>query len=162
NSAHSGGGGVYGSTDGKYYNCILYYNSALSGSNYSAGVGYNYCCTTPSAGFSTITNAPLFLDQAGGNFRLQPNSRCINAGNNSYAVGTDLDFKARIAGGTVDIGAFEYIGQATGTFAVWLQQYRLATNGSADFLDSDGDGFNNWQEWQAGTVPTNALSLLKI
>jgi hypothetical protein len=143
-------------------NCILYYNSAPSGANYYQGISYNNCCTTPSPDFTTVTNPPQFLDQGGGNFRLQPNSRCINAGNNTYAQGTDLDLKPRIAGGTVDIGAFELAGQATGSFAAWLQQYRLSTNGSADFLDSDGDGLNNWQEWQAGTVPTNALSVLKM
>src|SRR5947208_8478366 len=37
------------------------------------------------------------------------------------------------------IGAFEFAGQATGLFTAWLQQYLLSTNGSADFLDSDGD-----------------------
>jgi hypothetical protein len=131
NSANTGGG-VYGSTDGIMNNCILYYNSASGGSNYSAGSSNNYCCTTPSPGFSTVTNPPQFLDQAGGNFRLQPNSRCINAGNNVYAHGsTDLDFRARIAGSTVDIGAFEFAGQAVGSFTVWLQQYHLPTNGSA-------------------------------
>ena len=43
------------------------------------------------------------------NLRLQPNSPCINAGDNSYVTGaTDLDGNPRISGGTVDIGAYEY------------------------------------------------------
>jgi hypothetical protein len=35
---------------------------------------------------------------------------------------------------------------------------RLAVKGS----QSDYDGHNNWQEWLAGTNPTNALSALRM
>lgn len=44
----------------------------------------------------------------------------------------------------------------------WLEQYGLAVDGSADLLDQDGDGHTTLQEWSAGTVPTNALSVLRI
>jgi hypothetical protein len=73
----------------------------------------NYCCTTPDPGSGTgnFTSAPLFVDYAGGDLRLQTGSPCINAGNNAYAVGTtDLADQARIIGGTVDVGAYEYQG----------------------------------------------------
>src|SRR5262249_53010683 len=80
-----GGGGAYFST---LNNCILYYNTGPA-ANYDA-YQLNYCCTTPQpdAGFGDITNEPAFMDLANGNFRLQSNSPCINAGNNAYVVGT--------------------------------------------------------------------------
>src|SRR5262249_47104439 len=52
--------------------------------------------------------------------------------------------------------------QSAGTFHSWLAAYGLPSNGSADYLDSDGDGVNNWQEYLAGTVPTNSGSVFKI
>jgi len=45
---------------------------------------------------------------AGSDLHLQSNSPCINSGNNAFASGVDLDSKARISGGTVDMGAYEY------------------------------------------------------
>jgi hypothetical protein len=47
-------------------------------------------------------------------------------------------------------------------FHTWLGSYGLPTDGSADFTDADGDGLNNWQEYLAGTNPTNAASVFKV
>jgi hypothetical protein len=143
------------------YNCILYSN----GWNYDDSSALNYCCTTPmpASGVSNITNAPLFVDQANGDFRLQLTSPCINAGNNAYGVGaTDLDGNLRIIGGTLDMGAYEYQTVVGSAFYAWLQSYGLPTDGSADYADADGDGLNNYQEWVSGTNPTNALSVLRL
>jgi Zn-dependent metalloprotease len=46
--------------------------------------------------------------------------------------------------------------------SAWLLQFDLPTDGSADYIDSDNDGMSNWEEWMAGTVPTNPLSFLQI
>jgi hypothetical protein len=153
-----GAGG--GSCEDVLNNCIVYYNANDDDFNSSQ----NYCCSSGYVGgVGNITNAPCFVDQANGNLRLQSNSPCINAGNNSYVTGsTDLDGNPRIVGGTVDMGAYEYQTPTSIISYAWLQQYGLPTDGSADFIDSDGDGMNNWQEWRTGTVPTNAASVLKM
>ncbi len=161
NTANSFGGGAFGCTLG---NCIAYYNTAGVGSNYYSGTLTN-CCTfpLPPGGAANFTNAPLFINLAGGNLRLQSNSPCINGGNNSFiSINTDLDGRPRIVGGVVDVGAYEFQGAGLGEFIGWLGQNDLPTDGSADFTDPDTDGLNNWQEWSAGTVPTNSLSVLTM
>jgi hypothetical protein len=143
-------------------NCIVYHNPS---GNYAGNVSFNHCCTwpLPTSGVGNITNEPAFVDLEGGNLRLQPNSPCINAGNNAYSSGTtDLDGNPRIVGGTVDIGAYEFQTPASLLSYAWAQQYGLPTDGSADFTDNDTDLLNNWQEWRAGTIPTNALSVLRL
>ncbi|HWW02542.1 MAG TPA: IPT/TIG domain-containing protein [Candidatus Acidoferrum sp.] len=52
--------------------------------------------------------------------------------------------------------------QAVIDFHAWLAAHGLPSDGSADYLDSDGDGMNNWQEYVAGTDPTNANSVFRI
>ncbi len=159
NSATNSGGGAYGGT---LNNCIAYYNTAPTGANYDGQYTLDYCCTTPlpTYGMGNVTNVPLFVDTNGwANLRLQSNSPCINAGNNSYAVGsTDLDGNPRIKGGTVDIGAYEFQAPSSIISYAWLQQFGLPINSSTDAADPDGDGVNNYHEWLAGTNPTNALS----
>jgi hypothetical protein len=124
----------------------------------------NYCCTTPlPSGAGNFTNAPNFVNSAAGNYRLQTNSPCINAGNNAYVTSsTDLDRRPRVVGSAVDIGAYEFQGAGMGEFIGWLQQYGLLTDGSADYADSDGTGMNNWQKWIAGLNPTNPASVLAM
>ena len=61
---------------------------------------------------------------------------------------------------TSSVARFTY--QSLDPFHAWLASYGLPSDGSADYLDSDGDGLNNWQEYLAGTNPTNASSVFKI
>ena len=60
------------------------------------------------------------------------------------------------------MGAYEYQGNGSGEFFAWLQGYELPTDSSSDYVDSDGDGMNNWQEWWAGTSPTNPASVFAV
>ena len=161
NSANTNAGGAWLAN---FNNCVVYYNAAPQNTNYFLG-RLNNCCTTPlpSVGSNNITVEPLFVNLAGGDYHLSFNSPCINSGNNAYVVSaTDLDGNPRIVGGTVDIGAYEYQTPTSVISYAWLQQYGLPTDGSADYADPDGDGLNNYQEWIAGTNPTNALSVLAM
>ena len=157
------GGGIYDSTA---QNSILYYNT--NGDVYPNSVQYplNYCCTSvlvPNNSFHDITNTPLFVNLAGGDFHLQPNSPCINSGNNAYVNSAiDLDGNPRIVGGTVDIGAYEYQTPTSIISYAYLQQYGLPTDGSVDFADLDGTAFNVYQDWIAGLNPTNPASVLSM
>jgi hypothetical protein len=156
------GGGVNGTA---LLNCISYFNAATVGdTNYYSGSVFSNCCTIPwpTNSISTITNEPLFLSVGSGDYRLNSNSPCINSGNNSHAITTqDLEAHSRIRGGTVDIGAYEFQSPASLLSYAWLLQYGFPVDGSVDFLDLDGDGMNTWQEWRAGTDPTDALSALR-
>lgn len=77
-------------------------------------------------------------------FHLQSNSPCI------------------IAGGTVDLGAYEYQTPVSLISYAWLEQYGLSITTNTDTADADGDGMDNYQEWIAGTIPTNASSVLAM
>jgi hypothetical protein len=85
-------------------------------------------------GEGNIDTDPLFMNQAGGNYHLRPNSPCINAGDNSAVpsgVTTDLDSKPRIINGTVDMGAYEYE----------QQRPRII------YVDAGASGENNGSSW---------------
>jgi hypothetical protein len=166
NTAGEAGGGAY---DAVLNNCIVFNNNAPTSPNYFSyrpeQIELSYCCTVPLplAGVGNITNPPLFVDFIGGNLRMQSNSPCINAGNNRYApMDADLDGNPRVAGGTVDIGAYEFQHPASVVSYAWLQQFGLPADGSADYSDPDRDGMNNWQEWNCWTDPTDSLSVLRL
>ncbi len=166
NSAKESGGGVAGST---LNNCLVYFNTAPNGPNWSADdqaslPGFAFACTTPlPPGPGNIALDPLFINAAGGDFRLRPDSPCINAGSNEFVFGeTDVAGNPRIISGTVDIGAYESQGSGSVISYAWLQSYGLPTDGAADFADPDTDGLNTWQEWRCQTDPSNVLSVLRL
>jgi hypothetical protein len=157
----------------------VYYNAAtspgLASSNYLAGGLANlyYCCTTPTGYYTwyCFTNEPLLMNLAGGDLHLQPNSPCINSGDNNnnnlgpgthYQLATDFDGNPRIISSAVDVGAYEFLSPASVLPYSWLWQYGFATDGSADFADSDGDGMSNYAEQRANTDPTSAISVLAV
>jgi hypothetical protein len=154
-----------------YYltNCVLYSNTRVGAVTNCIGEGglLVNCCVFPlpaaTNGWANFTNDPAFVDFLNGDFRLQSNSPCINAGNNApVGSATDLDGNLRIMGGTVDVGAYEFQNPASTISYAWLQRYGLATDGSADNVDTDHNGMNNWQKWVAGLDPTDPSSVLQM
>ena len=63
---------------------------------------------------------------------------------------------------TSTVARFTFDSQSQIDFHAWLAAHGLPSDGSADYLDSDGDRMNNWQEYVAGTDPTNANSVFRI
>lgn len=72
------------------------------------------------------------------------------------------DYYGNIAEKTFEIFVEAVPVTSSGIPIWWLQEYNLATDGSDDFVDTDGDGHSNFEEWIAGTVPTDPASVLKI
>ncbi|MEY4918258.1 MAG: hypothetical protein RL616_2171, partial [Verrucomicrobiota bacterium] len=144
-------GGPLGSCTLK--NCIDYYNFAYNTTPDSGTSStFTNCCVFPAqaTGANNVTNSPSFVDLAGGDYHLSGTSPCINAGNNSFmSVTNDLDGNPRMVGGTVDIGAYEFQYQATGTFYVSLsnalpvfpfQTWDTAATNIQDAIDAAASG----------------------
>jgi hypothetical protein len=158
NAAGSSVGAVENSA--ALYNCIVYYNTAPVSPN---GIGKfeNICLEPPLPGGSGFTNEPQFVNRAAGDYRLSSNSPCINSGRNAFITNTtDLDGNPRFVVGTVDIGAYEFQSPSSAISYFWLQQYGFPINALTDSGDADNDGADNYEEWFARTVPTNAASVL--
>ena len=100
-------------------NSVVYNNTDTVNNrpcNFSSST-FSHSCTTPlpTNGPGNITNAPLFIDAARGDFRLQPVSPCIDAGTNlSALISNDLAGLRRPLDGNrdgtggFDIGAYEF------------------------------------------------------
>ncbi len=92
----------------------LYVNGHVNGSttvrynDYCVGVTYNASVS------NNICTAPGFVDAAGDNYHLAPNSDLIDAGSTSpsYLPPVDFDGQARVQGAGIDIGADEFSGVA--------------------------------------------------
>jgi len=113
NQAGTSGGGLYLDGVGSGTNNIIYFNTAANAANFTntaGNAGLNYSCVIPAVGGNgNITNDPFFKNFAGGDYRLQKSSPCINKGiNQSWMTGAvDLDGNVRIRYGIVDMGAYE-------------------------------------------------------
>ncbi len=101
------------------------------------------------AGSNILTADPLFVDGAGGNYRLQPQSPAVDAGNNAFnTTRLDLAGNQRIINAIIDLGAFEstvVIPTATPTSTstptpTATQSLTQGIVGGRTWVDLDADG----------------------
>ena len=105
------GGGVNASI---LKNCIVYYNTAKISNNIN-NCTVSYSCSPELHSSGNISAPPQFVSTNTSNYRLIPDSSCIEAGNNAYAISElDLDGNKRIIGCRIDMGAYEYANVITG------------------------------------------------
>ncbi len=161
------GGGVYEGT-GQY--SIIYHNTAwVEGPNVSGGT-WDTCCVTPDPGGpGHITSDPMLLSV--GNFRLGPNSPCIDAipmappgpDHDLDGIPRPLDGNASGEAG-FDIGAHEYIHPTADTDGDGLSDYDEIHIYGTDPTnpDTDGDGQSDYEEIVAGTDPLDPESFFAI
>jgi hypothetical protein len=103
-------------------------------------------------GPGNINADPLFIDPDNGDFRLSPDSPCIDAGKNAFVpkgVLRDLDGNPRFVadacagagGATVDMGAYEFQGTSCdlGTMMQMLTAWGGCTDCRRCRYDFDGD-----------------------
>jgi len=191
----------------KIRNCIVWDGEDEIDNNDDSSISINYSCIQggeaseppmppwpwpPSGNVGNIVDDPLFFNAYGAdniagteddNFRLMPNSPCIDMGSNDTdpaLPAKDLDGNPRIVDGTVDMGAYESPCQGfllsrqpvpvregqTGTFTVAMAmdpQEEVAVSvsvhsGDADItIESGGTlSFDSSNYWQEQTVTLGA------
>ncbi len=124
-------------------------------------------------GSTDFSAKPRFRDAEHGDYRLEPGSPGIDAGDAAYAPAIDLDGKPRPLDGNADgvalpdVGAFEYLleladSDSDGMTDGWEWAHGLAPSQNDAVSDWDGDGFNNYAEFIAGTDPALRASVLKL
>ena len=188
-----GGGGTFA---GKAVNCTVVGNTTYYGwneeANYTAfynsivwGDGERtldwddedggawYSCVDGRAaedGEGLVLTDPLFLDAADGDYRLQAESPCVDAGQTmEFFSDLDLAGNPRVAGNGPDMGAYEWADRGLetkvlieGRGTVEPMMAHAESGGDVTFTASE-DGVHGFAGWyvngaQVGTEPTYTLS----
>lgn len=121
-------------------------NNCVFGNNLNYAYGYDYGGGV-TAGAGDIHVAPQFVNAGAGDLHLLSTSPCVDAGTPSNAPPDDLDGVTRPLDGNND-----------GAAACDMGAYEFAH----PVADTDHDGMSDQAEVIAGTIPTDAASVLKL
>lgn len=151
NTAFEAGGGLR-DCEGEIVNCIIWANTAdvevhQGQLSYSSSPSYSCIQDWTGGGMGSTNSDPRFVNAAMGDYRLLPESPCIDAGLNDAWMrdATDLDGKPRVLLGnfsmTVDMGAYEF-----GSFAFKVVGFTRENDGKAGLSWSSrpGDTYTIW------------------
>ena len=102
--------------DNAMINCIVsgYQDLKAEFNGYTLSFDFEYCDFYDNAfpapgGAGNISSNPMFVDGDSGDFHLQKESPCIDAGTADGAPGFDFDGTTRPQGSGYDLGAYEYL-----------------------------------------------------
>ncbi|WP_372806613.1 choice-of-anchor Q domain-containing protein [Pontiella sp.] len=189
NYAKYSGGALYG---GRAENCLFVENASKAGGAQRSGIAQNCtfsgnvatsgeavfvgrlsnCISWPDSvsGNPLVTNAccfndPIFGSTNTGDYGLTAESPCIDAGIAAFSTQVeDLAGSPRIFGGSIDLGAFEFPVTRNTPVAVptqWMVEHGFS--GDSDALDDqDEDGMITWEEYVAGTLPSDPESFFRV
>ena len=148
-----GGGGGGGTASSTLLNSIVIQNTGYYGTPNVYGGSLSYSCTTPfREGEGNLIDDPAFVDTASGNYRLQTNSPCLNAGTNGPVTWDgDLDGRPRVVDGRVDMGAYE-LQHLPWAVAGPASQSVLVTSNALFTVSTVGNEPLTWQ-WEKDGVP---------
>jgi len=128
------------------------------------------CIGAPFLGGTNIPDDPKFVDAAGGDYHLRPDSPCIDKGNNAAVpswLTTDFEGNPRIGNGTVDIGSYESVSVPGATpiganVTVTPADPNPAVHGTSVtviFSEVTVAGITSVASTQSGTQPPTGFSL---
>ncbi len=151
---------------GPILNCIVWGNADSGPEQLGESSVPAYSCIQHwrGGGVGNFASAPHFVDPPAGDYRLQPWSPAIDAGDPASDASAEPD--AGSSGGRIDVGAFGNTIQAStaspdvdgdGLPDAWEQEW-FGDLGQAAAGDPDGDGIVNLTEWRYGWDPTVAAT----